>query len=548
VESQFIAYLFGHGGLYIGVHDQHYGIKNIDFKPEGNGIKLQFRLYSGLDYGQDYHPDFDLVCRFFDGDWHDAAQIYRNWFEANQPDGLQKIENNLQLPGWYNDSPVVVTYPVRGLHDMDDMVPNKLFPYLQAIPIINELAARLDCQIMVLLMHWEGTAPWAPPFVWPPYGGEILFAEFAEQLHRSGNLLGVYCSGLGWTQQSNLIPDYNQETFFQEQQLADAMCLSPTGDLPFSKICTGQRSGYDLCPSSSQTIDILNTEITKMLTAPIDYIQILDQNHGGNSYFCYSRQHGHPPVPGSWQTDAMRGLLRQIRSRAGRTMLGCESAAAEPYISELLFSDNRYNLNFIFGRPVPLYAFIYHQYVNNFMGNQVCLNFKPTEDNLLYRLAYSCTAGDMMTLVLTDDGGLMQNWGSRNFVVRPNQAHVLSLVKNLNQWRRTAAKKYLHSGRMIKPWLIDWGGGQNSYQLQDRSDVLSVDKLLTSRWLASDGSEGQFIVNYNPEPITWKITRPADGLHTLFLTPHEATAIQVGTKYTLAPLSAVLIITCRTTE
>ena len=91
-------------------------------------------------------------------------------------------------------------------------------------------------RLIALLMHWEGTAPWAPPFVWPPYGGEEMFRGFADKLHQRGHMLGVYLSGIGWTQQSNVVPEYNKEAEFREKNLRDVMCLSPEQTLPHSKI------------------------------------------------------------------------------------------------------------------------------------------------------------------------------------------------------------------------------------------------------------------------------------------------------------------------
>jgi len=135
--------------------------------------------------------------------------------------------------------------------------------------------------------------------------------------------------------------------------------------------------------------------VRSMAAAGIDYAQILDQNHGGNPYFCYSRDHGHAPVPGPWMTRAMCALLERAREAGQGMLFGCESAAGEPYIPQLMLSDNRFNLGWIYGKPVPMFAYVYHEYLSNFMGNQVCAagTFEPDPESLAYRLAYALTAG-----------------------------------------------------------------------------------------------------------------------------------------------------------
>lgn len=493
LSSQMMAYLWKDVGLYIGMHDPKRGVKAIDFYPTENGLTMQTRIFCGVDYGAPYAQDFPIVWRATDGAWESAAECYREWLEANPVPNMKKIVNNPSLPKWYEDAPLVVSYPVRGIHDMDEMKPNALYPYVNALPLIDEIREATDSKILTLLMHWEGTAPWAPPFVWPPFGGADGFEQFRRALHDRGDLLGVYCSGFGYTIQSNLISSYNCEKQYADEGLESGMCAGPDGKVAISKICTGQRSGYDICPASETGRKLLDKAYEPLFASELDYVQILDQNHGGGQYFCYSRDHGHPPAPGAWMTENMQGMLSEWNQKAPKTLFGCESAAAEPFIGNLLFSDNRFELNYKMGVPVPLYAYLYHEYVRNFMGNQVGCPLTTKQDTLRYRLAYSFSIGDCMTLVLTPNGDLMTHWGTRDFENAPNRELTLKMIKNLTRFYKESGKEYLFAGRMIPAPSVECEAITIPQDKPNRQCILPT--VHASAWQSSDGRRALILVN-----------------------------------------------------
>ncbi|MBR3715928.1 MAG: hypothetical protein IKM18_08480 [Clostridia bacterium] len=491
--SQMLAYLWEDAGFYVGAHDERRGVKEIDFIEEQDGVALSFRLFCGTDFGERFETDYPIIFSAIEGKWESAAERYRKWFESALPKGIKKISENCELPDWYADAPLVVSYPIRGIHDMDEMNPNKLYPYTNALPLLDEIKKECDSRLLVLLMHWEGTAPWAPPYVWPPYGGTENFNEFLSELHRKGDLLGVYCSGFGYTLQSNLIDDYNKEAEYADQGLWRGMCVGPDGKIAISQICQGQRIGYDICPASEIGKNLLKEAYSPVLESELDYVQILDQNHGGGQYFCYGRNHGHAPSPGTWMTENMQNMLSEWNHLASKTLLGCESAAAEPFIGNLLFSDNRYELNYEFGVAVPLYAYLYHEYVRNFMGNQVSCPFCSEEDTLRYRLAYSFCAGDCMTLVLTPEGNLMSNWGTRDFSHFPDKEKAFRLIANLTRFYKNVAKPYLFAGRMLP--LPNIESPNVSFTIKNSERTVTLPAILSSAWETRDGKRALILVN-----------------------------------------------------
>jgi len=519
VPMQFMAYYDNNGGLYFASHDPNALPKAIEWHETADGIRLEYRLFLSVDKHSRYQMDFPMVIGELNGDWMKAAEIYRKWVTEETKFLPPKLAVNSSMPDWLEDSPLIVVYPVRGEKDTGQMNPNEFFPYCKALPVLDEIAEKTGCRILSLLMHWEGTAPWAPPFIWPPYGGEKVFSDFVKAMHKRGNLVGLYASGLGWTDESNLWPEYNMKKYTEEHGLDSIMCAAPDQSVPNSMICNGPiRWGHDMCPNCKQTKDIVVNEIQKVLDADVDYLQYFDQSLGGSPCLCYSQSHGHIAVPGRWQIDAMEDLYSQIdkirESKKSKPLIGCESGAAECYISHLGFSDLRYAITSPYAKPVPAYSFVFHEYVVNFMGNQNAfnpfINNTDNPDSLLFRMAYSFIAGDILTAVIKGNGDIFWDWGTVWDTPSPNQENLFKLIRNLSSMRRGTGKPYLHYGKMIKTTQSD--GIPDFLLKRVNGSVMSYPHVLCSEWQAAGGGHAQIFVNYATEDITFNIHAQLDSL------------------------------------
>ncbi|MCP4311998.1 MAG: hypothetical protein GY790_12100 [Bacteroidetes bacterium] len=515
-QMQFMAYYSSEGGLYMATHDDSFNVKGIEYCRAGeNGIKMEYHLFTeGAGQGK-YKLPYDMVIGTFEGDWHDAANIYRNWVESSALPRPVKIADNKELPDWYFESPVVVTYPVRGEHDMDDgtMPPNALYPYTNALPILEDLEQAFDSKVMSLLMHWEGSAPWAPPYAWPPYGGTKDFDKFVKRLHDKGNYIGLYASGIGYTIRSNTDTTFNMRKEFDELGLEKIMKKAPDGDFSTTNVCAtatpgrGQRFGYDMCPANQFVTDVVVDQVSQMVEkGNVDYIQYFDQNLGGSCYGCYDTSHGHAYGPGKWQSEAMsdlyEALMPVLKAGKRKPLLGCEAAAAEPFMPYLLFNDNRATINFAYGTPVPAYQYVNHEYLNGFMGNQnsfeQMVDMEKSPLNMMQRLALAFVSGDMFTVILRGDGDMIESWNSNWDAKIPNQEYMKSLIKNLNEWRKTGGLDYLVTGRMIKP--LEFEGTSEIPMLTKPTGLrINFPSVLSSNWESQKGQKAQFFVNYLPD-------------------------------------------------
>lgn len=500
-------------GLYFACHDAEHSPKGIYVRSlSQEAIEPCFQHFTG----GGTQIAYDTVLAGFHGDWQDGVLRYRNWMERCDATLPPPLSENRENPAWLTDSPVIAIYPVKGEGiDNGSQEPNEYFPYSNAMPVINQLHERWDAPIMALLMHWEGTAPWAPPYIWPPFGGCEMLCEFADALHRRGCLLGVYASGIGWTQQSSIEPGYNCERIFAEKQVEREICTGPRGER-YSRVCNGrpgigQRIGYDLCPTREFTAQTVENELRNTVTAGVDYLQYFDQNQGCAAPLCYGSDHGHPRQPGAWQTAAMRKLLarsgKAVKNRERKVVLGCENAAAEPYIGTLQLNDLRSHLAFFIGAlPVPAYSMLFHRYVNGFTGNGVGMAGEFDESRspeyLAYIIGAGVAAGNIISVVLKEQGKIHYSWGRLWSYPEPEQSSIFDLIGNLNRHRRSDARKFLVYGEMLKapenesvPYILHFRYGRKPR---------SVPSVLVTRWRSGE-EEAIILINYRRTPERVKL-------------------------------------------
>ena len=505
-QMQFMAYYRGGEGVYLAAHDADCNVKKIDFCRQGGGIRLEFGYYLGTDDTSGFESGYDMVLGVFRGDWYDAAEIYRKWLYTTDIVRIKKLKEADDLPAWWYDSPIVAVYPVRGEGaDSKEITTAEYYPYTKALYAVRRLHEKFDSPVMPLLCHWEGTAPWAPPYVWPPYGDKGDFDRYVAALHENGDYIGLYCSGIAWTQCSGIEKTYDRSAEFEREGLAKIMQVDTDGVLRPALICGMPiRRGYDMCPACEETKRIAADELEKIVeNSDVDYVQFFDQNLGGSTYPCYSGEHGHPRCPGKWQNEAMRGIfarMQEVLKRHGKekkVLIGCEADAAECFVNDLRFNDSRHNIGYFVGTPVSAYNFLFHEYVNNFMGNQntswVIVDFEKYPDNLYYRLAHSFSQGDMLTVVLKEGGKIHWDWCTPWTVKEPDQEGVGRFIGHLSDWRRHYGREALTYGKMCKPEKVFCGRYRESIYYGGEHDFPSV---VTHKYECGDGRKIQFLTNF----------------------------------------------------
>lgn len=481
-STQLMAYYNDAGGLYVACDDPKGLPKFIDPLLEQDGVTMGLGHYPGTRGPGETKLPYHVVLGTFHGDWYAAAEIYRNW-ASKQPFCATRLAQRTDVPKWLAEPAVAIAFPMRGQGDWDPHGVNSEYtPLTNALPYLDRLAKALEAPLLPIVFNWEHAGPWVQPDAYPPIGGEAAFREFMSKAKARGWHPVIYGDGLCWvTWQKNT--QYDGMPYFKAHDGEAAVARKWDGS-PLEDVWAW-RKNYVACVGTEKGRQMVLDMTRHMAEFGPDVVQQFDQSPGPRA--CYATDHGHPPVPGPWQTESFTELVKSdeaiARSVNPGVAMSCEGAPPETYLQNFQIWDARLH-------TCPLYSFLYHEYGNAHVG---FYTNRVNDEALRASVARALVTGYISSFTLRDRGLIEYDWDQTWTRAIPDQAAIIDWANRTSHFRGGAARDFLVYGRMLRPWKVggvtwhDYGWGPEPV-------------VESATWQAQDGRIGVVLANYGDLP------------------------------------------------
>ena len=548
VFAQFMAFYNEAAGLYLACDDTAGHVKLIKALHRDPGMRLGVAHVGDWPRKGERRLEYDVLLGGFSGDWYAAAELYRSWsLEQKWAIPLHRRDD---LPEWLLGSPPHITIRLQGQLDDGPVFPVEEFlPYEKALPLLQQVADRVEAPLVAVIMSWERGAPWVYPDCFPPVGGEESVTHFAAQARARGWHVGSFCNGTRWVM-AHGEAGYDGRRFFADRGGAHSVCRTPDGAAWEEDWDADWRPSHPCCLGAELTRDTATDFVRRLLGWGLESVQFFDQNFSACTFPCFSAEHDHPPVPGRWMAARMEAIVARFHALAREAGEAEAIQSVEGPINEYclpLFQqcDVRVNPPTSEGDPhfVPVYHYLFHEctIMHGMMGNG------PEPHHLPIRNAMNGVLGEIPGAVLTGDGTLLnkdtENWAPWEPAVGSDD-DALEMIRTITAMRRGAGRPCLLFGRMLAPATI---AGIELVRWRWEGRDHEVPALFHAAWQAPDGGVGVIIANWTTEARTVSLTDSRLGsratVHTAGTTLTSATTAvtDAGVAVEVPELACVLV-------
>ncbi len=480
-QMQFAAYYEKNGdelyssppgaGLYLATEDGRLNVKKFFYTnlPQADMICYEVRHYPTdmVTPGSDYVMPFDFVATAYDGDWYDAAMIYRRWALKQLWCRRGPFVSRRDIPQWFKEA----DFFFRG--DSKN----------GATSVLRDM-----CRDALKTLHPPVCCHWYNWMAGKPYGDHAPLQYFPARP-------GIKEAWRGAKQERIYIFPYVNAQIWGMETPTFKLAKPYTIKDAYGDVVRWSNPRYaEMCRTQKWWRNVI-ADVCEKLVKEYDVGGLyLDQLGSAFNGVCFDPTHGHSLGGGAHAVMGARAVFEDVRARVGAEIpLLCE-ASSEENIDVAAGKIIHYN---VWPGFVPLFSAVYHD-LWSFFGRNVG--------------GYKGDAlGFMNTgMIFVIGGQIGRIWPGRIPKALRGQGEPWAweeaeFVRRVVSARRAGAK-FLRYGRMLRPLRL----ARPLPSVQTRryhgpkrvmSTPAVLPAVLSSVWRAPDGEVGVVLVNISGKPI-----------------------------------------------
>ena len=466
-SMQFTALLGNGQGFYCAAEDGEANRKRFDWMPDAERKTLAISIaHPVLNWGAEkmvleYRSPGDLVMGPFQGDWFDAARLYRKWALTAPWCRKGPIHAREDYPKWALN---LAYWSINRMNDEAQISEVDLHRNYFNLPNV--------------IVHDYGYMPGydhhSNPDYLPPRIGSENYAALVKELRAKDVRVVNYI--IGWLWNTTL-------ESYQMEEGEKAGLLMEQGIVPLTHAGSHDLSA-GICPATQlwhkKIVGLSTTLVGKYGVSGLyfDYFT----NHTED---CFNTDHGHAIAGGDYWTKAVHGLLEEVRTECQKldpeTMISAEHTAE--WCIDVVDTSHTGGLT----SNTPAYFAVYHGYTQVFGGVQNCST--PQTLGRWWMTGTQNGENNIMPWLASDVFGEMGPY-----------------YRKLLWCHAQFARPYLGYGEMLRRPKIEGnlpilpGSACGQYQA-----AFPVPAVEGSAWRAPDGTIGLFFLNYDKQThkFTW---------------------------------------------
>ncbi len=455
---QFMAFIRGRKGLYFGAHDGAARTKELVITQNQDAAVVTCAEDMGVP-GSTVASPFAVVLQAFEGDWWDAARIYRTWAVQQTWTGKGWIRERKDIPSRFLE---------LGLWMLGGGMPQDVRKWMIQAEELFPVPVGL---------HWYSWHKIPFDHSYPEYfPTKPDFDKVVRELVGRGQVMMPYINGRLWDRD---IPSFSTGIKGAAKQR--------NGE-PYTEIYGSKRRLSPMCPVTKLWQDKVNEIIHGLIQECGVNAVYLDQIGAARPRLCFDPSHGHPLGGGRHWVDGYRKMLDRVKAQgvASNVAFTTENTA-EPYMDNIdgfLAWSPRYE------RDVPLLPAVYSGYTIYFTSPQ------DSKDDL-----------DSFVMAQGRDflWGCQLGWNG-TWILEDRHRAKAEFLGQLCQYR-LAAREFLIYGQLLDEVRPTRPVPHRTAVWYRRTrHTATLPAVMGTLWRAGDGSLAVFMVNCDSEPHEFTYT------------------------------------------